>query len=81
LLSASLPQLSISHRNSGINPIRPSQYRVNESLLDYAHREQNRNSICQFSDGIEPERFFFIALLEHSEEGLTSPKPHLFSIM
>jgi len=58
------------HRNSGQNPIRPNQHRVNESLLDYARQEQNGNRVSQFLEGLEPEDFFFIGLLEFFEEDL-----------
>lgn len=57
-------------RNSLPNPVRPNQDRLNESLLTYARREENRNRMSKFLNGIPLEELFFIGLLESFSEDL-----------
>jgi hypothetical protein len=50
----------------------PEQFHINrhrkeETLLEYAQREENRNRISQFLVGIEPEELDFIGLLENMD--------------
>ncbi|MFT4664005.1 MAG: hypothetical protein ACI8YQ_003542 [Polaribacter sp.] len=57
-------------RNSLPNPVRPHQHRVNESLLNFAQRESNRNRMSQFLEGIDLQNLFFIGFLESFEKDL-----------
>lgn len=42
-------------------------HRKEETLLEYAHLEENRNRMSKFMRGLDPEKYFFIGLLEHFE--------------
>jgi hypothetical protein len=42
-------------------------HRKEETLLDYARMQENRNRMAKFMRGLAPEDYFFIGLLEHFE--------------
>ncbi|MEQ8702341.1 MAG: sulfotransferase family 2 domain-containing protein [Phaeodactylibacter sp.] len=42
-------------------------HRKNETLLEYAGLEENRNRMSKFMQGLHPRDYFFIGLLEHFE--------------
>lgn len=45
-----------------------NKHRINESLLEYAERLENRNRISQFLRGSKLEDFFFCGRMSHFEE-------------
>lgn len=56
-------------RNPQRNPevYRHNAHRTGESLLEYAHHEENRNRMCFFVEGMPLEEFFFIGFTETFE--------------
>jgi len=57
-------------RNSYPNPIQSEQHRLDESLLTFARRKDNRNRMYQHLRGIALEDLFFIGFLESYEEDI-----------
>lgn len=59
-----------------VPPIRnPQQYlknahRIDESLLTYAQRDETRNRMSKFLEGVDLEELFFVGLQEHYAEDL-----------
>ncbi len=47
-----------------------NKHRVDETLLEYAQKEENRNRMAAFLNGIELEELFFIGFLSSFEEDL-----------
>lgn len=59
--------------NPELNPevFEKNKHRINESLLDYAHLDENRNRISWFIDESKIEDFFFIGIMEHFNRDLS----------
>lgn len=47
-----------------------NKHRKNETLLEYASKEENRNRMTKFLEGIDLEDIFFIGLVEYFNEDL-----------
>ncbi|MEM9916855.1 MAG: sulfotransferase family 2 domain-containing protein [Bacteroidota bacterium] len=47
-----------------------NKHRINESLMTYAAKEENRNRMSKFLEGIDLKDVFFVGLLEHFEKDL-----------
>lgn len=59
-------------RNPERNPINyeHNKHRIDEDLLTYASRPENRNRMCEFLEGIAVEDLFFIGRQSHFEEDI-----------
>lgn len=59
-------------QNPEINPevYKLNKHRLGESLLDYAALPENQNRISWFLDGITPEKFLFIGIMEQFDSDL-----------
>jgi hypothetical protein len=58
--------------NPEINPevFEKNKHRINESLLEYARLDDNRNRMAWFLNGINIEDFFFIGVMEYFDQEL-----------
>ena len=48
-----------------------NKHRINETLLEYASLEENRNRMTDFLDGIQVKELFFVGLLENFDQDIT----------
>jgi hypothetical protein len=44
--------------------------RENETLLEYSHYENGRNRMTKFIAGLQPEKFYYIGIMENFEEDI-----------
>lgn len=62
--------------NEEINPIifSKNKHRINESIIEYAEKHENKNKISQFLQGSKIEEFAFVGIFEKYEEEINRLK-------